>query len=173
MRGGPQGWSMDRVHEGVLGPGPQGWSMDLESMFCIRPCSSKTEGMNFSQKPCNPPYSIAPEANDIQSDQLDCTLAQKHATSSKKFLSKIIVHTVGKNLFRTWLVVDPTPQDKSWGEKDLGRTFYFSVPCHSTAVNCSCKLRKRKSTCIYFLVPDFWDRQACIQPFSVLWLESS
>ena len=37
MRGGPQGWSMDRVHEGVHGPGPQEWSMDLGSMFCIRP----------------------------------------------------------------------------------------------------------------------------------------
>ena len=40
MRGGPQGWSMDRVHEGVHGPGPQGWSIDLGSMFCIRPALS-------------------------------------------------------------------------------------------------------------------------------------
>ena len=43
----------------------------------------QTEGMNFSQKTCNPPYSIAPEAIDMQIDQSDCTLAPKHATFSK------------------------------------------------------------------------------------------
>ena len=40
MWGGPQGWSMDQVHEGVHGLGPQGWSMDLGSMLCIHPVAN-------------------------------------------------------------------------------------------------------------------------------------
>ena len=37
IRGGPKGYSMDWVYEGVHGLGPQVWSVDPGSMFCIRP----------------------------------------------------------------------------------------------------------------------------------------